>query len=128
GEEKEVKKWLGVPEDKIVVTVILSACDFMCNFTDGLAIGTTFQDSASSGISTSIAVACHEIPQEIGSFAILINYGIGIIPVTILNLLSIGGAFVGLFLGAGLSENDNIASWMTAFAAGSFLHIAFIDL
>ncbi|XP_075243169.1 zinc transporter ZIP4-like isoform X2 [Convolutriloba macropyga] len=149
-EKGEGKKWFGIPEDKLILAVVLSLSDIMCNFTDGLAIGTAFQDSSSSGISTSIAVACHEIPQEIGSFAILLdlgelqnllrylngqelvmlqsNYGLDVVPIVLLNLFSAFGAIAGLFMGAGLSEYENFAQWMTAFAAGAFLYIALIDM
>ena len=49
--------------------------DGIHNFCDGAAIGAAFAASTTVGFSTSIAVICHELPHEIGDFAVLINTG-----------------------------------------------------
>ena len=45
------------------------------NLCDGLAVGTSFAISMSTGLSTSIAIVCHEIPHEIGKFIIQVKSG-----------------------------------------------------
>lgn len=51
------------------------AADFTHNFTDGLAIGASFLAGRTTGIVTTVTVLLHEIPHEIGDFAILIQSG-----------------------------------------------------
>ena len=51
------------------------AADFTHNFTDGLAIGASFLAGRNTGIITTVTVLLHEIPHEIGDFAILIQSG-----------------------------------------------------
>ena len=51
------------------------AADFTHNFTDGLAIGASYLAGRSVGIVTTVTVLLHEIPHEIGDFAILIQSG-----------------------------------------------------
>ena len=51
------------------------AADFAHNFTDGLAIGASFLAGQNVGIITTVTIFLHEIPHEIGDFAILIQSG-----------------------------------------------------
>ena len=51
------------------------AADFAHNFTDGLAIGASFLGGDTLGIITTITIFLHEIPHEIGDFAILVQSG-----------------------------------------------------
>lgn len=51
------------------------AADFTHNFTDGLAIGASFLAGRTTGIVTTVTVLLHEVPHEIGDFAILIQSG-----------------------------------------------------
>jgi len=51
------------------------AADFTHNFTDGLAIGASFLVGRTTGIVTTVTVLLHEVPHEIGDFAILIQSG-----------------------------------------------------
>ena len=75
----------------------------MHNFIDGVVIAVTFLVSVPLGIVTTLAVAAHEIPQEIGDFGILLHKGIKKKRVLALNLISalmaIIGAFIAYFLG-----------------------------
>lgn len=44
--------------------------DGMHNFSDGLAIGAAFSANLTGGISTSVAVFCHELPHELGEWIV----------------------------------------------------------
>lgn len=58
-----------------VAAYLNMAADFSHNFTDGLAIGASFLASTAVGVITVITVLVHEIPHEIGDFAILVQSG-----------------------------------------------------
>src|SRR4029077_15897118 len=54
--------------------IVVSGAAFH-NFLDGVVIGTAVLTSIPLGVSTALAIAAHEIPQELGNFAILLNAG-----------------------------------------------------
>ena len=62
-------------EDIKVAGYLNLAADFAHNFTDGLAIGASFLMGQNLGIITTITIFLHEIPHEIGDFAILVQSG-----------------------------------------------------
>ena len=103
--------------------------DGLHNIVDGMLIGSTFLISIPLGISTTLAVALHEIPQEIGDFSILLHSGFTRSRALLLNLLSactaIGGAMVVLLT---YETFPNIIDWILPFAAGNLLYIAGVDL
>jgi zinc transporter 7 len=49
--------------------------DFVHNFTDGMAISSSFLVGIGTGLTTAVAVCIHEIPHEIGDLAILVKSG-----------------------------------------------------
>lgn len=95
--------------------------DGLHNFFDGLAIGVAFVGSVAGGLSTSIAILCHELPHEIGDFAVLIKSGMSIKRAVLYNTLSsllcLAGASIGILLG----KID--VGWISALIAGMFLYI-----
>ena len=103
--------------------------DAFHNFVDGVIIAATFIISVPLGISASLAVIAHEIPQEVGDFAILLDSGYGKRKAFILNTLSglatIPGALVAYFF---LKEAESFIPIVMAFSAASFIYIALVDL
>lgn len=99
------------------------------NFIDGAIIGASFLVSIPIGIATTIAVIIHEIPQEIGDFAILIHAGYSKKRALWFNFLSALVSFLGLaavYVFGNMIENA--ALWFIPVAAGGFIYIAVADL
>ncbi|XP_033638692.1 zinc transporter ZIP12-like isoform X3 [Asterias rubens] len=103
--------------------------DGLHNFGDGLAIGAAFATSVGAGLSTSIAVLCHELPHELGDFAVLLNSGLTFRQALGFNFLSATMAFIGLCIGIPLAAgNAEARQWIFAVAAGMFLYVALVDM
>ncbi|XP_032879627.1 zinc transporter ZIP10 [Amblyraja radiata] len=103
--------------------------DGMHNFSDGLAIGAAFSASNSGGLSTSIAVFCHELPHELGDFAVLINAGMSVKQAIVYNLMSALLAYVGVVIGITVGQyTANLTQWIFAITAGMFLYVALVDM
>ncbi len=103
--------------------------DALHNLIDGIIIGVSFLAGPSVGIATTIAVILHEIPQEIGDFAILINAGYSRQKALALNLLSALFAILGVILALVIGEQSQIlATIALPLAAGGFIYIAGSDL
>lgn len=103
--------------------------DGVHNFIDGVLIASSYLISIPLGISTTLAVLLHEIPQELGDFGILLHSGFSKRRALLFNALSAAIAILGAVLIGLLGKNiDNIATWMVPFTAGGFLYIALSDL
>ena len=92
--------------------------DGIHNLADGLAIGAAFADGYMSGFSTSLAVLCHELPHEIGDFAMLLKAGMTLKQAVFYNVLSSVLAFIGMIVGLLLGTIHNFSAWMFAATAG----------
>ncbi len=113
--------------DGAVLPVLIG--DAFHNFVDGAMISAAVMTSVPLGISTAIAVAAHEIPQELGDFAILLHAGYSRSRAMMLNLLSAGASAVGAI--AAFAAFDYIPMMLPYFlslAAASFLYVAMADL
>lgn len=103
--------------------------DGVHNFIDGLLIGASYFLSIPAGIATTIAVALHEIPQEIGDFAVLTHGGFSRHKALGLNFLTALTAIIGAILAIYLAgQIDGITHFLIPFAAGHFIYIATADL
>ncbi|KKP80793.1 MAG: Zinc transporter, ZIP family [Candidatus Levybacteria bacterium GW2011_GWB1_35_5] len=103
--------------------------DSVHNFIDGIAIGATFLVSIPLGIITSLAVAAHEIPQEIGDFGILLHKGLKRKKVLLVNFFSALTAVVGALISFWLGERIEASlPILLAITAGFFIYIAASDL
>lgn len=113
--------------EPIVPLIILG--DGVHNFIDGIAIAATFLVSIPLGITTTFAVAAHEIPQEIGDFGILMHKGLPRKQILLVNILSAATALigaVGTFLLGDVIKEELPA--LLSLTAGFFIYIAASDL
>ena len=117
-------------EGQIKPTVaLITSGDSIHNFIDGIAIAASFLVNIPLGIITALAVAAHEIPQEIGDFSILLHKGVDRKKVLLLNLLSSLAAIVGAVLTFFMA--DFVTGLLPGFlsvTAGFFIYIAASDL
>jgi zinc and cadmium transporter len=103
--------------------------DAFHTFVDGAVIAAAVLTSIPLGITTALAVATHEIPQEVGDVAILLRAGFSRSRAFTLNLLSgIGGILGAVGMLAASHSMPNLLPYVLAFAAGNFLYVAMSDL
>ncbi len=103
--------------------------DAIHNFVDGILIAAAFLTNPNLGIVTSLAVAAHEIPQEVGDFAILLKSGYGKKKAIFYNILSSLTTIIGGILAYFSLENlHDKLPYLLALAASSFIYIAVADL
>lgn len=116
--------------------------DALHNFADGLAIGAAFVGSYSIGLGTVLAVFFHELPHELGDFAVLLSSGMNVKQAMFWNLVSSFTCFIGFFGGVFLAKTETIQKWilgigkstkkdhgqLSILAAGAFIYIALVDM
>jgi len=101
--------------------------EMLHNFVDGISLGLSWMAGPAAGVSTTIAVAVHELPQEIGDFMVLRSAGFPTGQLLCWNFLASLTCAGGVGLVHWLGETDLAASvqrYMTAFTAGTFLSLA----
>jgi len=128
GDESDAHVHHGEPRTRAAAYLVLAG-DGIHNALDGVLIAAAFLTDVRLGIVTALAVAAHEIPQEIGDFAILLQAGFTRAHAWWLNLAtsltSVVGAVIAYFALAPLQ------SWLPyalAIAAASFFYVAVADL
>ena len=103
--------------------------DTIHNFMDGIVIAASFLISTNMGIIVSLSVISHEIPQEIGDFAILLHGGYPKRKALMYNLISSLSTLPAAILAyVALETMSNAIPYVMAFSAASFLYIALSDL
>ncbi len=103
--------------------------DGLHNLIDGIAIGIAFSVSLELGIATTLAIALHELPQEIGDFALLVHAGFSRLRALFLNFCSALFAVIGFLLSFWIGEtHEFLVPFLLAFAAGNFIYIALADI
>lgn len=115
-------------ETQSVIPLIIIG-DTVHNFVDGIVIAATFLVDIQLGIITTLAVAAHEIPQEIADFGLMLHKGLSKMKIILVNILSASAAFLGAIItyvfGNFLEPYLPVA---LAATAGFFIYIAASDL
>uniref|UniRef100_A0A670HR43 Zinc transporter SLC39A7 n=1 Tax=Podarcis muralis TaxID=64176 RepID=A0A670HR43_PODMU len=105
------------------------AADFAHNFTDGLALGASFLAGGTVGAVTTLTVLLHEVPHEVGDFAILVQSGCSKKKAMKLQLVTALGALAGTvcsLLAEGVGEAAT--AWILPFTAGGFIYVATVSV
>ncbi len=120
----------GEHDEQIHSSVYLTTIgDTLHNFIDGLVIAASFLVSIPLGIASTLAVIFHEIPQEIGQFAILLHGGWSKSKAIWYNFLSGLTAILGALIVLVFAQNlQQAPSFLIAIAGSSFIYIAMSDL
>lgn len=103
--------------------------DTVHNALDGIAIAAAFLISVPTGIVTTLAVAAHEIPQEIGDFGLLLNKGMRRGEVLMVNIVSALATTITAVITFALGSEEALPlSWLLGISAGFLLYIAMSDI
>ena len=118
------------PSQEVIHPVAISNLvgDGLHNFVDGAIIAAGFLASWEVGLATVVAVAIHEIPQELGDFAIMLKSGLSSRRALLLNFISALASVAGAVLTLLLGTSESSERILVPFSAGAFLYIANADL
>lgn len=117
------------PEHARSLPYMVTFGDAIHNLIDGMIIAASFLVSVPVGIATTIAVLFHEIPQEIGDFALLIHGGFSKKKALLYNFASASMAFLGaIFVLVASAYTESAELFLVPFAAGGFIYIATADI
>ncbi len=110
-------------------TSLVIVGDTVHNALDGVAIAAAFLISVPTGIVTTIAVAAHEIPQEIGDFGLLLGKGMSRSRVLLVNIVSALATTLLAVITFALGSSDKLPlGWLVGISAGFLLYIATSDI
>ena len=99
------------------------------NFADGCIIGAAVLSSIPLGFSTALAVAAHQVPQEVGDFAVLLRSGYSRRRALTMNILAATTGILGAIVIYGAAGwVPRALPYILAFAAGNFMYVAMADL
>ncbi len=110
------------------VTYLNLLGDGLHNFIDGVVIAASFLVSFHFGVVTTLVVMAHEVPQEIGDYAILVYGGMERLKALFFNFASAITAIIGGIMGYYLLHGTRYVHYIMPFAAGNFFYISASDL
>ncbi|MBI4692411.1 MAG: ZIP family metal transporter [Gammaproteobacteria bacterium] len=115
--------------DRSHAGALIMVGDTFHNFLDGVLLTAAFATKFELGMVTGLAIVAHEVPQELGDFAILIASGYSRAKAFALNLVSSMAMFVGALLAWwSLESLTPLLPFVIAFTASSFIYISIADL
>jgi zinc and cadmium transporter len=109
------------------VTYLILIGDGLHNLLGGIAVGAAFLADVRLGITTWLAAAAHEVPQELGDFGVLVNGGWSRTQALFFNFLSALTFLVGGLLAYAAAQRLD-TGYLLSFAAGYFIYIGASDL
>ncbi len=116
-------------EDESATTPLIVIGDTMHNALDGVAIAAAFLVSPATGLVTTLAVAAHEIPQEIGDFGLLLSKGMRRRNVLLVNVVSALATVVAAALTYWIGSSSTLpVDFLLGLSAGFLLYIALSDI
>ncbi|XP_033757530.1 zinc transporter ZIP13-like [Pecten maximus] len=101
------------------------------NYTHGLAIGGSFLVSSKVGAITTFAILLHEVPHEVGDFAILLRSGFDRWNAAKAQMMTASGVFVGTitaFVAESAKSAGECTAWILPFTSGGFIYIALVTV
>uniref|UniRef100_A0A2I4BA48 Zinc transporter ZIP4 n=1 Tax=Austrofundulus limnaeus TaxID=52670 RepID=A0A2I4BA48_AUSLI len=127
-ELKEQSELTSRTRQQRLLPYMITIGDGIHNLADGLAMGAAFSMSWKSGLATSLAVLCHELPHELGDFAILLHSGLSVRRALLLNVGSALTSFIGLYIALSVATDLATQQWIAAVATGLFLYVGMADM
>ena len=98
------------------------------NFTHGLALAASYSSGHVVGVLTTAAIICHEIPHEVGDFAILLQSGFSKWSAAKAQFFTSFGGVVGVVTGFVAERASEDVQWMLSFTAGGFMYISLVSI
>jgi zinc transporter ZupT len=98
------------------------------NFTHGLAISASYLVNTMVGLLTTLAIICHEVPHEIGDFAILLRAGFPHYTAAKAQLITATGGLIGVVVGLSAQHIGHSTWWLLPFTSGGFIYIACVSI
>lgn len=109
--------------------ILMQIGDILHNFIDGVALTISFLVNPSLGMTTALAIAAHELPQEISDFSVMLNHGYKKKTVLVVNLLASLSSVFGAVLAFALRDRiEPFLPELLAMTAGIFIYISLVDL
>ena len=118
-------------ESSVNISGVLNlVADAFHNFTDGLAIGASFMAGNPAGWTTTVVILFHEIPHEIGDYAILVQSGVPPLRAKAMQLVTAVAAMFGCFVALFAQSAGQAAAtaFILPFTAGGFIYIATVSV